>query len=309
MGKQAILFPGQGSQAAGMGRDLAASSRTAAETFRRADEVLGFELSKACFEGPADRLECTDVQQPAIFVTSIAIWNVLMERGLSVEAFGAAAGLSLGEYTALHVAGAVGFEDGLTLVHRRGQLMREAAEAHPGGMVSLVGADEDTARRLCEKAAEGEVLSPANLNCPGQVVLSGAKSACARALELAGGFNCRAVPLKVAGAFHSALMESAARGLAEALRATPFQPPRIPVLANVSAESHGDPDAIRRALERQLTHPVLWQRSMERLVADGFGRFVEIGAGRVLTGLMRKINRQATAVSIAGMADLDAAGT
>jgi [acyl-carrier-protein] S-malonyltransferase len=292
-----------------MGRDLAASSPAAAEIFRRADETLGFDLSRACFEGPADRLESTDVQQPAIFVTSVAIWKALLEKGFSLESFGAAAGLSLGEYTALHVAGAVGFEDGLKLVQRRGQLMQEAAEARPGGMVSLVGADENTARRLCEKAAEGEVLSPANLNCPGQVVVSGARSACARALELAGEFNCRAMPLKVAGAFHSALMESAARGLAEALGATKFHRPRIPVLANVSAEPHGDPDAIRGALERQLTHPVLWQRSMERLAAEGFGRFVEVGAGRVLTGLMRKINRQAAVVSVAGAADLDAVGT
>ena len=306
MTRQAILFPGQGSQSVGMGREAAAASRAASDIFRHADDVLGFGLSRICFEGPSDRLECTDIQQPAIFVTSAALWEALREKGASLEGFSAAAGLSLGEYTALYLAGAVSFDDGLRLVHRRGQLMQQASDANPSGMVSLIGADEETARTLCEKASQGEVLAPANFNCPGQIVISGARGACGRALELAEQCGCRAAALKVAGAFHSALMASAADGLATALSTVTINPPRIPVLANVDAAPHGDPDAIRDALVRQLTHPVLWQRSMERLIDDGFSRFVEVGAGRVLKGLMRKIDRRAEVVNVAAPADLAA---
>ncbi len=306
MTRQALLFPGQGSQSIGMGRDVASDSPVAAEVFRKADSVLGYGLSHICFEGPDAKLECTDIQQPAIFVTSVAVWEALREKGVSLSWFEAAAGLSLGEYSALHVAGSLSFEDGLRLVQRRGQLMQEAAEANPSGMVSLVGADEAAARTLCEKAAQGEVLSPANFNCPGQIVISGSRAACGRALEMAGEVGCRAVPLKVAGAFHSALMASAAEGLAAALASAPVRSPSIPVISNVTGEPHGDPESIRTALVQQLTHPVLWQRSMERLVGRGLQRFVEVGAGRVLKGLMRKMDRAAEVVNVGTAAELDA---
>jgi [acyl-carrier-protein] S-malonyltransferase len=309
MNKQAVLFPGQGSQSPGMGRDVAEASPPAAATFRRADDVLGFELSKYCFEGPAEKLECTDIQQPAIFVTSVAIWEALRERGTGAEHFAAGAGLSLGEYTALYVAGAFDFEDAVRLVHRRGQLMQEASDAHPSGMVSLIGADEASARALCEKAEEGQVLTPANFNCPGQIVISGDNGACGRALELASEFGCRAIALKVAGAFHSPLMASAAEGLAERLEATEIRPPRFPVLANVSGQRHADPAAIRAALTQQLTRPVLWQRSIEHLINEGVDQFVEVGAGRVLTGLMKKINRKVRTLNVGTAADLETAET
>ncbi|MEK7711114.1 MAG: ACP S-malonyltransferase [Planctomycetota bacterium] len=298
MGSSAVIFPGQGAQAVGMGRDLAASSGRARVVFDRANEILGFDLAKLCFEGPADRLEQTDIQQPAIFVASVAIWEAFLEAGGVVDSFSRTGGLSLGEYTALHVAGAVTFEDALRLVRRRGELMQAAAVAQPSGMVSLVGADEKTAEALCAKARAGDVLAPANFNCPGQIVIAGSKIACERAVALADEFGCRAVPLAVAGAFHSALMSSAAEGLGPVLERTKFTTPRIPVVANVNAEYHVDAGAIRASLRRQVTHPVLWQKCIERMIADGCDRFVEIGPGRVLTGLMRKINRSVTTINV-----------
>jgi [acyl-carrier-protein] S-malonyltransferase len=220
----------------------------------------------------------------------------------------------LGEYTALHVAGAVSFEDALRLVRRRGELMQQAAFASPSGMVSLVGADEAAARALCERARGGDVLAPANFNCPGQIVIAGSRSACERAVALAGEFQCRAVPLAVAGAFHSPLMQSAADGLEPVLEQTRFTTPRMKVIANVDAEFHRDPGSIRDSLRRQVTQPVLWQRCVERIMEDGVGQFVEIGPGRILTGLMRKINRNvpcanvSTAESIASALAIPSAG-
>ena len=298
MGQMAVIFPGQGAQSIGMGRDVAEGSERARSVFQRADKLLGFPLSRICFEGPAAELERTDYQQPAIFVTSVAIWEAMRERGASLTAFARTGGLSLGEYTALHVAGAVGFDDALRLVHRRGQLMQQAAGAVASGMVSLVGADEASAIALCERARENGVLVPANFNCPGQIVIAGSKDACERAVRLAESFGCKGVPLAVAGAFHSPIMEPAAAGLMSVLKETPFEVPEIPVISNVDAEYHGDAERIRSMLARQLTHPVRWQRCMERMIADGVGRFIEVGPGRVLSGLMRKINRQVTAINV-----------
>ena len=306
MGKTAIIFPGQGSQLVGMGRDFAEVSQRARTVFATADEVLETGLSKLCFEGPAEELERTDIQQPAIFVTSVAIWEAMLEKGMPDSVLQAAAGLSLGEYTALHVAGAIGFADALKLVACRGRLMQEASEASPSGMVSLVGADEAVALALCERAAQGQILAPANFNCPGQVAISGAAEACRRAVELASEVGCRAVPLKVAGAFHSPFMEPAGEKLGEALAETPITRPLVPVLANVNADYHGDAATIRGWLQQQVTHPVLWAKSIERLISEGYDRFVEVGPGRVLTGLMRKINRQVKAVNVSVVQAIEA---
>ena len=308
MTKTAVIFPGQGSQSVGMGRDLVDASPAAKDVFDRAREVLGFNIAKTCFEGPAERLEQTDIQQPAIFVVSVALWEAFLEAGLqagTASAFGSRSafivtgGLSLGEYTALYVAGAVGFEDCLKLVQRRGQFMQGAAEAAPGGMVSLIGVDEDAAKAVCDKARGDDVLAPANFNCPGQVVISGSQAACDRAVEAAdeagqqaGSAHCRAIALPVAGAFHSPLMASAAEGLWPVLQETHFTEPGIPVIANVSGERHAGVGAIRDSLRKQVTQPVLWQRCVERMMAMGVVRFVEVGPGRVLTGMMRKIDRQ-----------------
>ncbi len=304
MARIAILFTGQGAQTVGMGRDIAEASSAAAAVFERANQVVGYDLRALCFEGPADKLEQTDIQQPAIFTTSAAIWQAVQERGLLSQTPAAMAGLSLGEYTALFAAGAVSFEDALRLVKRRGELMQAAATAVPSGMVSAIGLELQQVETICSQASDQGVIQPANFNSPGQIVLSGAQPACekaARLIEEAGG---RAIPLKVAGAFHSPLMKSAADGLAEMLNATEFRTPAVPVIANVNCQYHGGADTIRRWLTEQLTQPVRWQASMDKLLAEGVERFVEIGPGRVLTGLMKKISRKTPVINIGSAADL-----
>lgn len=307
MSKTAVIFPGQGAQVVGMGQDFAAVSRAAAALYEAADHILGRSLSALCFSGPAERLNATDISQPAIFVTSVAMWRALEEAGITQDWNpGAMAGLSLGEYTALHLAGWVSFEDGLRLVAERGRLMQAAAEVQAGGMISIIGLDESTVVEVCRQAAEGDVLNPANFNCPGQIVVSGAKAACDRVIPLAERAGARAIPLTVAGAFHSALMAPAAQGLRSALRAVKITPGRIGVVSNVSADYHADPDGVRRLLGEQVVRPVRWQASVERLIAEGYERFIEVGPGRVLTGLMKKINRAATAVNYSTAATLQA---
>jgi len=290
-----------------MGRDAAQASAAARRIFEQANQVVGYDLARLCFEGPAAELEKTDIQQPAIFVASVALWEAFCEAGGRRESFACCGGLSLGEYTALHVAGALVFEDALRLVQRRGQLMQAAALASPSGMVSLIGADEAQARSICARAQGNDVLVPANFNCPGQVVISGHKDACARALASAEEAGCRAVALPVAGAFHSPYMESAAAGLGPVLDRTAFLAPALPVVANINAEYHSDPATTRQWLRRQVVEPVLWQRCVERMMRDGADQFVEVGPGRVLTGLLRKIDRQATAINVSTAASIGAA--
>ncbi len=305
MSKRAAIFPGQGAQIVGMGRDVAEQFPVAAETFARADEVLGFKLSTLCFEGPAERLNATDIQQPAIFTTSVALFRAAVAaKKITADSFAAMGGLSLGEYTALHLAGAVDFDAALRLVYRRGQLMQQAAERAAGGMVSLLGGDEAAVLGLCERVADKGRVRPANFNCPGQIVISGDKAACAAAAALAGEAGMRAVVLPVAGAFHSELLRPAAEGLRSALASCEFTRPRTPVIANVNAEYHTDPAAIRDWLYQQVVSPVRWQACVERLIAEGCGEFWEIGPNRHLSGMMRKINRAVKAVNISGAGDL-----
>jgi len=308
MSLHAAIFPGQGAQLVGMGRDVAESYAVAADTFAQADEILGFPLSRLCFEGPAERLDATDVQQPAIFTTSVALFRAAVDAGrFHAESFAAMGGLSLGEYTALHLAGAVSFADGLRLVYRRGQLMQQAAEQNPGGMVSILGLEEERVLALCERVADRGRVRPANFNCPGQIVISGDRAACEAAVALADEFGCRAIPLKVAGAFHSELMRSAAEGLKAVLAETEFQPPRVRVIANVDATYHAEPAAIRDSLYRQVVNPVRWQACVTRLIADGCRHFWEIGPNRHLTGMMRKIDRSVQTTNISTVGDLTVA--
>jgi [acyl-carrier-protein] S-malonyltransferase len=305
MTASAAIFPGQGSQEVGMGRDVAAGRPVAAETFAQADEILGFKLSQLCFEGPAERLNATDIQQPAIFTTSVALFRAGLDGGyFKTGQFQAMGGLSLGEYTALHLAGSLPFEAALKLVYRRGQLMQQAAEASPGGMASILGLDEARVLALCERVVSQGRIGPANFNCPGQIVISGDKAACQAAAALAEECGGRAVPLDVAGAFHSELMRPAAESLREALAAADFQPPQVPVIANVDAEYHDSPEAIRESLYRQVFNPVRWQACVERMIADGCSSFWEVGPKRVLTGLMRKISRDAKTTNVSRVADL-----
>jgi [acyl-carrier-protein] S-malonyltransferase len=265
-----ILCPGQGAQAVGMGKAYFEKSPESRSVFELADKILasfignalGSELSRLCFEGPADRLNQTDASQPAIFATSVASYAALKAAwGFtnSEVPLAAASGLSLGEYTALTIAGAMSFEDGLKLVALRGRAMQDAAEASHGSMVALIGADETQAQEVCDSARGSDVLVCANFNAPGQIVLSGSKSACDRAVEVAGKMGLRATPLTVAGAFHSPLMQPAADRLADALSRTEIKSPRCAVYANVTGDVHDDePDTIRRRLvEHGQVEPVL----------------------------------------------------
>lgn len=306
MSKTAIIFPGQGAQQVGMCKDVYDASEAARKVFARAQDILGEDLADLVLNGPAQKLDTTQWSQPAIFVTSVAVWHALKAAGIADElAPSAMAGLSLGEYTALHLAGWIGFDDALRLVAERGRLMQAAAEASTGGMVSIMGADEETTNRICAEAAQGETLTPANFNCPGQIVISGSKSACERSVALAEKHGARAVPLNVAGAFHSALMGPAVEGLWKTLQNTKITPGQIPVVANVSAGYYDGPESVRASLREQVAKPIRWQASIERLIADGYDRFAEVGPGRVLTGLMRKINRSVTATNYSSAAAME----
>ena len=294
-GPTVVLCPGQGAQAVGMGKAWAEIHPVAQRTFAAANEVLGFDLASICFEGPEDRLNRTDIAQAAIYATSVACYRALLEQGeLAEDAIVSAAGLSLGEFTALHLAGAFTFEDGLRLVRLRGQAMQEAAESSPSGMVALIGADEQQALELCDQARGEGILVPANFNAPGQVVVSGDRDACERAVSVAEAMGLKVTPLTVAGAFHSPIMRPAAERLADALERVAWSEPRIPVLANVTAAPHEAQIAtIKFRLVAQLTSPVRWAQSMERAAADYSGnRFVELAPGKVLAGLMRRTARK-----------------
>jgi [acyl-carrier-protein] S-malonyltransferase len=299
--KTAFLFPGQGAQAVGMGSDIAQSFPVAAEIFGKANDIVGFDLRKVCFEGPAEQLNSTTISQPAIFTTSAAILEVLRTNASTSNiAADITAGLSLGEYTALYAAGLISFEDALVLVQKRGQAMQEAADATNGAMVGIIGLDEEKVRQLCDEAAEGELLVPVNFNCPGQIVVSGSVSACERAEKLAEKYGAiKAVRLEVAGAFHTEMMSSAAKSLGEALSNCEIsEPSAVKTIANINAEYYQTGEKISDGLINQLTCPILWQKCMERLIGDGVERYYEIGPGRVLTGLMRRINRKIRVVNI-----------
>jgi [acyl-carrier-protein] S-malonyltransferase len=309
--KTAFLFPGQGAQIVGMGKDVAKAFPQAAAVYTRADEVLGFDLSTLCFEGPGERLHTTAISQPAIFVTSVAMLAAVKAlpagAGLMADVF---AGLSLGEYTALHAAGVMDFDDAVRLVEIRGRTMQAAADASQGGMVSLIGLDQDKVQALCQEASQGELLQAANFNCPGQIVISGTRTACDRAEALAAKHGAtKAIRLEVAGAFHTPMMAPAATTLDTALSGCKLSyPASAKVLSNVSGDYYTDLQGIRPGLVRQLTSPVLWQRCMERLLADGVGQFYEIGPGRVLTGLMRRIERRARIVNVSDLSSLEGIG-
>jgi [acyl-carrier-protein] S-malonyltransferase len=297
-----ILCPGQGAQSVGMGRSWMEHSAAAGQVFGAADEILGDRLgaplSELCFGGPAETLDRTDVAQPALFVVGVASYQALF-GDVSPADLGAVAGLSLGEYTALHLAGAVSFADGLELVALRGRAMQDAAEEAESGMVALVGADEAQAREVCEEAAGGEVLVCANLNAPGQLVISGSSAACDRALDVAQGKGLRATRLSVAGAFHSPIMAPAAARLREALEKVTISTPSCPVLSNVTGVPHaadeaaGRPieEAIRDRLVEQLTSPVRWSDGCRWLASHVEGSYHELAPGKVLSGLFRRIDR------------------
>jgi [acyl-carrier-protein] S-malonyltransferase len=292
-GKTYILCPGQGAQAIGMGKDLYESSPVAKALFEQANDRLGFDLTAICFGGPEQKLSQTDVCQPALFVVGVASFKAAVEaNSFDPSAIAAYAGLSLGEYTALHLAGAFSFEEGLRLVSLRGRLMQEAALASPSGMVAMIGADEPTVRKICQDAAQGQVLVPANFNAPGQIVISGDKTACERAMTVAAAAGVRGMPLAVAGAFHSPLMASAAHAMKEALQNADIAAPAVPVYSNVTAQFHGDANSVKKLLVDQIVQPVRWEQTMTALAADSAGRFIELAPGRTLAGMAKRINRK-----------------
>lgn len=293
MARTALLFPGQGAQAVGMGRSLCESVPAARRLFDEASEILGYDLALVCFDGPAERLESTVVSQPAIFVASLAALEALRAgEPAAVDGCEAAAGLSLGEYTALVFAGALGFADGLRVVKRRGEAMQAAADVSAGGMVSVLGLERSAVEELCAAARGPDVLEVANLLCPGNVAVSGDAAACGRLERLAMASGAKAVRLKVAGAFHTSRMKPADRALEEALAGVVLQPPRVPVWSNVDARPHTDPVEIRQLLVRQVLQPVRWEETLRGMMAEGMDRFYEVGPGRVLTGLLKRVQRK-----------------
>lgn len=302
MSKTALLFAGQGAQTIGMGKDLAEQFPAARAWFDRANAALGYDLAALCFHGPEAELTRTENAQPGIFLVSWVCFELLKERVPALR-FDAAAGLSLGEFTALTAAGALRFEDGLRIVRQRGRFMQEACEATRGGMAAIIGLDESPTREVCAEA--GVVL--ANLNCPGQLVISGEAEKIVKACELAKARGAkRALALPVAGAYHSPLMAGAQPKLAAELARSPLAAPAVPVFSNVTAQAHSDPAEIAARMVEQVTSSVRWEESMRALLAQGFTRFIELGPGAALSSFMKRIDKTAQMLNVADTASLEA---
>jgi len=294
---RALVFPGQGSQAVGMGKELAEKYPIARQTFAEADEALGYKLSQLCFEGPEEQLRMTEITQPAILTASVAAWRVLHEKGMKP---GFVAGHSLGEYSAHVAAGTFRFSDAVRTVRNRGKYMQEAVPAGVGAMAAILGLDLEKVSAVCRDAAQGEVCEPANINSPEQIVISGHTTAVERAAKLADECGAkRAKLLPVSAPFHCLLMKPAQDRLAGDLRALAFENPAVQVVCNVDAVVLGDANRGRDALIRQVTGSVKWDQSMRLLIAHGVETFVEVGPGKVLCGLMRQIDRAMSCFNVA----------
>jgi [acyl-carrier-protein] S-malonyltransferase len=292
--KIAFLFPGQGAQSVGMGQQLAETLPAVRSLYDRASAVLGYDLAKICFQGPEDDLDSTVYSQPALFVTSLAALEQLRaEQPDVVLSCEGAAGLSLGEYTAMVFAGVMEFEAALSVVKQRGEAMQAASDAVPSGMVSVLGLERVQVEQLVEKARGADTLQIANLLCPGNIAVSGSNAACERVAEMATAAGAmKAVPLAVAGAFHTPIMQPAVEKLAAALANVPMFAPKIPVVSNVDASPHSDPEEIRALLVKQVVSPVRWEDSMRWMIDQGYDTFYEVGPGRVLRGLLKRIDRK-----------------
>ena len=299
----AFVFPGQGSQSPGMGKDLAEKFPVARQVFEEADDALGFAISRLCFEGPAEDLQLTENTQPAILTVSIAAFRAMMEAGISAPAF--VAGHSLGEYSALVAADALSLSDAVRTVRARGRYMQEAVPVGTGAMAAVLGGDLDAIQRICEEASAGQVCCIANFNSPGQAVIAGNTEAVDRAVEGLSGVAKRVIKLKVSAPFHCALMKPAQDRLAADLERLNFGEPAMPVVTNVDARATTAPDELRDALVRQVSAPVRWVDSMQLLIEQSIATFVEVGPGKVLSGLMRQINRDAKTLNVEDAASLE----
>lgn len=304
MSKTAFVFPGQGSQSPGMGKDLYENFAIAKEYFKIANDIMEFDISGLMFEGPADELKQTNITQPALFIHSIILTKLIGDK---IKA-DCTAGHSLGEYTANTYAGTFDFEKGLKLVKTRGILMKNSGTISPGSMAAIIGMSDEQVSEICNKASAKGVVQPANFNCPGQIVISGSTDAIDEAISIAKGepYKCRiAKKLEVSAAFHSELMRTSDSKLRTAIDAALLSKPEIPIYTNTTALPISEPDEIRNALKEQLTSPVLWEKLIRNMINDGVTKFFEIGSGKVLTGLIKKINPDVNVINVSNVEELN----